>query len=255
MNGIMQKDTDPPVHRNDIYGSIDTRSEADNSVEPPIPAATVVLLRNASQGTEVLMLRKNSKITFGGMWVFPGGRIDATDHGKEDDLESAARTAAVRETREEAGITVSADKFVWFAHWTPPPGPRKRFAPWFFAAHLQEDQSINIDDGEITEHTWISPADALARHAAGDIDIAPPTWVTLYHLSRHNPAQDMLAHFRSNATKIYSTRVGKTTSGTRVAMWHGDAGYDKWDADIIGHRHRLVMDKDGFVFENSIEPY
>ena len=39
-------------------------------------AATVILLRDSAQGMETLMLRKNSKIAFGGMGVFPGGRID-----------------------------------------------------------------------------------------------------------------------------------------------------------------------------------
>ena len=40
---------------------------------PPVLAATVILLRDAADGLETLMLRRNSKISFGGMWVFPGG--------------------------------------------------------------------------------------------------------------------------------------------------------------------------------------
>ena len=44
-----------------------------------IPAATVVLLRDGADGIETLMLRKNSKIAFAGMWVFPGGRIDVEE--------------------------------------------------------------------------------------------------------------------------------------------------------------------------------
>jgi hypothetical protein len=32
-------------------------------------------------------------------------------------------------------------------------------------------------------------------------------------------------------------------------MWHGDAGYDTADLDAPGPRHRLVMDPDGWVFE------
>ena len=47
---------------------------------PLVAAATVLLLRdNTDAGLEVLMLRRNSKIAFGGMWVFPGGRVDADD--------------------------------------------------------------------------------------------------------------------------------------------------------------------------------
>ena len=45
----------------------------------PVHAATVILLRDTGRGPETLMLRRNSKIAFGGMWVFPGGRVDPAD--------------------------------------------------------------------------------------------------------------------------------------------------------------------------------
>jgi len=242
-------------HKNDMYGDIEARSEAQQGVQAPIPAATVVLLRDVNDDVEVLMLKKNSKISFGGMWVFPGGKIDLEDHDDASDDTHAARNAAARETQEETGLTVQSDAFAWFAHWTPPPGPQKRFATWFFAAGVQGDDDVVIDDGEIKAHAWIRPADALQRHGAGEIDLVPPTWVTLYHLSRYAPSHAMLEHFRGNEPKMYSTRVAKDAAGQRVAMWHGDAGYDAWDADLSGERHRLVMARDGFEFQNTIEPY
>ncbi len=246
-------------HKNDTYGDIQARSESDPGVKPPIPAATVVLVRDCAEAgapaVEVLMLRKNSKITFGGMWVFPGGKIDAEDFAGGDDLAAAARRAAARETLEEAGVAVSGDSFQHFSHWTPPPGPAKRFATWFYAARLEDEQRVAIDDGEIQDHAWIKPGQALARHAAGEIDLAPPTWVTLYHLSRYAPASRLLTHLASTPVKTYSTHVAKRSDGVRVAMWHGDAGYEAWDADIAGERHRLAMTPDGFVFENTVEPY
>ena len=242
-------------HKNDMYGNISARSEQETGVQAAIPAATVVLLRDGDTGVEVLMLRKNSKITFGGMWVFPGGKIDAEDYVDGGDDDQAARNAAARETLEETGLTVQPGAFEWFAHWSPPPGPQKRFATWFFAAAVKEMDDVVIDDGEIKDHAWISPAAALAQHAAGEIDLVPPTWVTLYHLSRYTPAAAMLGHFREHDAKVYSTRVAKDAAGNRVAMWHGDAGYEPWDADADGHRHRLVMATGGFIFENTIEPY
>ena len=116
----MTENTDNAAqHRNDMYGNIESRSEDDPNVSALIPASTVVLLRDGESGVEVLMLRKNSKITFGGMWVFPGGKIDAADYpGGEVDanhLESAARAAAVRETEEEAGITVASEDYVFLS--------------------------------------------------------------------------------------------------------------------------------------------
>jgi 8-oxo-dGTP pyrophosphatase MutT (NUDIX family) len=252
--------TDPTLnpegqHKNDMYGNIEARSEHEAGVQPPIPAATVVLLRDGGSGVEVLMLKKNSKITFGGMWVFPGGKIDAQDHQNAADHDQAARYAAARETLEETGLQVEPSDFEWFAHWTPPPGPAKRFATWFFAARISGDDNVMIDDGEIKDHAWISPADALNKHKLGEIDLVPPTWVTLYHLSRYAPAEKMLSHFQENPAKVYATRVVKDVDGTRVALWHGDSGYDSWDAQVPGHRHRLIMAADGFEFINSVESY
>ncbi|MFO1393124.1 MAG: hypothetical protein U1F09_05080 [Steroidobacteraceae bacterium] len=48
------------------------------------PAATLVLVREHGGGLEALMLRRHSAIAFmGGMWVFPGGRMDAADQSPE----------------------------------------------------------------------------------------------------------------------------------------------------------------------------
>ena len=75
----------------------------------PIDAATVVVSRDTSEGIEVLMLRRNSRIYFGGMWVFPGGRVDAADRDAEARVEvcdggdgRGFSAAAIRETREES---------------------------------------------------------------------------------------------------------------------------------------------------------
>lgn len=239
-----------PRHRNDIYGE---NLEAVGDASPAIPAATVVLLRDTS-GPQVLMLHKTSKIAFGGMWVFPGGRIDAEDHPADGNLDMAARNAATRETMEEAGIASNPEDFVFFAHWTPPPITPKRFATWFFAAKAGSHQ-VSIDGGEIQDHEWLSPTRALERHAAGEIDLAPPTWITLYQLSLYSSTDEILGKLDTFDVKVYQTRIGKDGEGVRVAMWAGDAGYETADAALPGDRHRLVMKPGGFIFENTVETY
>ena len=240
-----------PKHRNDIYGDLDNAQGT-----PAIPASTVVILRDGESGMEVLMLHRTSKVHFGGMWAFPGGRIDPEDYPANGDLEVAARNAAVRETREEANLEMDADQFVPFAHWTPPPTTPRRYATWFYAcAARKEHETVEVDGEEIQDHRWIRPRTALRRHADGEIDLAPPTWVTLYHLDRHQPARAALAHFAASTTRTYETHVGTRADGVRVAMWRGDAGYDVMQPDREGPRHRLIMRREGFSFEHPDEMY
>ncbi len=78
---------------------------------PPIPAATVVVMRDMRDGPpQILMVERSKAMVFaGGAMVFPGGRIDPGDHlfAAElglDDEDGPARVAAVREAIEEAGV-------------------------------------------------------------------------------------------------------------------------------------------------------
>mgnify|MGYP003627224863 CR=1 FL=1 len=236
-------------HRNDIYGDLNKTEGA-----PAIPAATVVLVRENPE-LEVLMLKKTANISFGGMWVFPGGKIDEADHGDTEDILEAAKNAAVRETLEETGLTLTSDEFVWFAHWTPPPSTPKRYATWFFLARLDDDDEIKVDGEEILKHQWIRPAEAHARHAAGDIDLAPPTWITLYQLALYERSDDLLDFLKAEPARYYETRIVMNEAGQRVALWDGDTGYESGNADEAGGRHRLVLGGDGFVFENTVARY
>jgi 8-oxo-dGTP pyrophosphatase MutT (NUDIX family) len=242
-------------HRNDIYGDIEKDKADQDPLPAAIPAATVLLLRESAGELEVLMLHKNSKISFGGLWVFPGGKIDEEDYPQDRDPDEAARNAAARETAEEAGISIEADKFVWFAHWTPPMSTAKRFATWFFVTLSEADHDIQIDGGEIQNHQWISPTAALQQHTAGDIDLAPPTWVSLYHLSKFDSVDTAIASFEDLQPRYYQTRVVKNDDGIRVCLWLGDEGYDDWNADLNGATHRLSMLQGGFHFEHSAVDY
>lgn len=254
-------------HKNDPYGDIGTGKPDESKAPPPIPAATVVLLRNTvtaadSSTLEVLMLRKTSKISFGGMWVFPGGKIDAADYPAEanaadpspEQIDTAARNAASRETMEEASLQLAPDEFVEFAHWTPPPTTPKRFATWFFIAAGNQG-AIEVDGGEIEDHRWINPAAALTQHAEGKIDLVPPTWVSLYQLSKFSTASEALEHFKGKPMRRYATHLAKRNDGVRVAIWDGDDGYEAWNADATGATHRLTMAEGGFVFEHSAAKY
>ena len=214
-----------------------------------IPAATVVVLRDGPGGMESLMLRKNSRIAFGGMWVFPGGRIDDADHDGTGDLIAAARNAAAREAQEEAAVVLAPEQLVHFSYWIPPPIAPKRFATWFFAAEAPDGEVV-IDDGEITHHEWMTPAEAIRRRDAGQIELIAPTWVTLRTIERFVTVGAALEGLDRRRPRSYRTRIGQGEYGP-VSLWGGDAGYESGDPSVPGPRHRLEITPSGYRFDES----
>ncbi len=214
-----------------------------------IPAATVVLVRNGADGLETLLLRRNSAIAFGGMWVFPGGRIDDADRRDVPPGEDivAARRAAVREAREEAGLP--EDTLIALSHWSPPAMAPKRFLTWFFLAPATSD-AVTIDRGEIHEHVWLRPADALARRNALEIELAPPTWVTLEWLASHADVAASVAAATACDPERFETRIATGSDGP-IALWHGDVAYASDDLEGEGPRHRLYMRASGWRYERD----
>jgi 8-oxo-dGTP pyrophosphatase MutT (NUDIX family) len=76
-----------------------------------IPAATLVLMREAKAGPpELLVTERTGRMAFAaGALVFPGGRIDPDDHETAAGFalpDAAARIAAIRETIEETGLAI-----------------------------------------------------------------------------------------------------------------------------------------------------
>jgi 8-oxo-dGTP pyrophosphatase MutT (NUDIX family) len=227
---------------------------SDEQVPPAIPAATVVLVRDGPEGLETLMLHRTSKVAFGGMWVFPGGRVDDADRRagdpEADAEELAARRAAARESVEECGLALDVDEFASFAHWLPPAITPRRYATWFFVARAS-DGDVVVDGGEMDDHAWLHPNEVLARRDRGEVDLAPPTWVTLHDLGEHPDVEAALAaaHARDPIPR-YETHWCAAEGGA-VALWAGDAGYESSDADVPGPRHRLWMLEGGWRLERD----
>ncbi len=225
--------------------------------ERALAAATVLVLRDvarcragAPRGLEILLVQRASELAFhGGAWVFPGGRVDREELVAGDELESARR-AAVRETREEAGLSFAPAALVPFAHWTTPRGRSRRFAAWFFATRLEEPVDVVVDGGEIRAHRWLSPEAALAAQARGELELPPPTFVTVYLLCAFASAEEALAHFRARAPRVYAPRL-VTTPGGELALYQEDAAYHGGELEQPGPRHRLRMGAGAWSYERT----
>jgi 8-oxo-dGTP pyrophosphatase MutT (NUDIX family) len=178
---------------------------------------------------EVLMIRRHERASFApNAWVFPGGAVDDLDHeiAREhgsDTLLGARRVAAVRELFEEAGLWLGAPlhhaeqkrrrllagemsfrdllaaapvdfyQLVWTSHWITPVGMPKRYDTYFFLARASEDAVATPENSEAVEVAWISPADALARHAAWEFEIVFPTFKNLEALGGFDSIAGLLA--------------------------------------------------------------
>src|SRR6476619_1549457 len=133
---------------------------ADNSAAPgeeynpgpattPRQAASVILLRGGASELEVLLVRRTPKARFmGGVWVFPGGAVDAP----EGDGDQDHRAAAIRELREEAAIGLDDPAaLVKFSRWITPAQVQIRFDTHFFLAPLPAGQQPAVDGAEVVE--------------------------------------------------------------------------------------------------------
>ena len=238
----------------------------------PIPSATVVLLREMNQGIEVLLLKRNSKIAYGGAWVFPGGKIDASDYEPENKgvatadnnssspldkalhnskMLSAAQNAACRETIEEAGLHIDRDQLVLYAHWTTPVVRPKRFSTWFFLVPANKHE-VTIDGGEIHDHSWRSPSDALKAHQAGEIELIPPTYLALLELASYSSVSDVMSTFSKKSPQAFEPRIEILPDGF-CHLYEEDAGYEETKHDTEGARHRLYTKHNReWIYERSI---
>lgn len=201
--------------------------------DDPIPAATLVLVRDRPPGPpELLMVERAAGMAFaGGALVFPGGRIDAADHSDAGGLsDGAARVAAIRETIEETAIPVAlkplptaatalamqaalvADRpfeevrgygynlmleaLTPLARWLPNFHVTRRFDTLFYVAPAPDgDWQPNVIAGECSGAYWLTAGEALERERRGDARLIFPTRRTLERLAQH----DSFAAIRADA--------------------------------------------------------
>ena len=195
----------------------------------PRPAATLILLRHggrhADRAVEVLLGRRTEKARFmPGVWVFPGGAVDADElHGGDE--EAAHRACAARELREEAGVALSADaELVPWSRWITPEVEGTRFDTRFYVALAPPHAAPTPDRTEITEVAWIAPEEALDRHERGQLDLVFPTIKNLETLLPYDSADDVVAAARQRVVEPILPVVLGTREDWRIAL-PGDPDY------------------------------
>jgi 8-oxo-dGTP pyrophosphatase MutT (NUDIX family) len=216
-----------------------TRTALDG-VDPDVPvAATVLILRDGAAGIEVLMMKRPDRGSFAGAWVFPGGKLEEVDRdGDVGDELAAARRAGARETFEEIGLVVDAERLVPLSRWDPPPGLALRIRTWFFVAERPGGDLVLAPD-EVVAADWVRASHMLARHGRGELTLYPPTWVTLAELVEHRDVASAVHAARIGGLHRFETVARRGAAGP-VMLWEDDAAYE--DETAAGSaRHRLEI--------------
>jgi 8-oxo-dGTP pyrophosphatase MutT (NUDIX family) len=201
------------------------------AVTTPRLAASVIVVRGASSALEVLLVQRTPNARFmGGVWVFPGGAVDAAD----GDGDAGLRAAAVREVDEEAGVQLPGpDVLVPYSRWITPRVVKIRFDTWFFLAAAPDDAEPRVDGSECVDWSWHTPQSALAAHAAGELSLVFPTIKQLEQISGFPSADALIAHARAHEVVPIEPRVVVESEVARVLL-PGDPGYEAAGEGAVG---------------------
>ena len=228
---------------------------------PAIPAATLILLREAPDGPPLILMTERSKaLAFaGGALVFPGGRTEPEDEAlgatlAPDLADAGARVAAIRETLEEAGMLAATDgpppsdlrarlaagepfgallaeagmtldlrALTPWSRWRPDLPHARVFDTHFFLCPAPPGEP-DPDGTETAAAFWMTPADVLARIAAGRANAIFPTLRNLERLAAHGSTAALVAHARTTPVQTISPWV-EVRDGVEVLCLPEGLGY------------------------------
>lgn len=108
------------------------------------------------------------------------------------DLASLDRKGPFAQQCEHRRLQLAADQVFVLAHWITDRDLPLRFNVPFLVARMPQGQTPVADESEQFEPIWVRPADALARHEAGQFFIIYPTIRTLERLKAWSTVDEVL---------------------------------------------------------------
>jgi hypothetical protein len=149
---------------------------------------------------------------------------------------------------EEAGVDVDPDALIHLSNWTTPEGSPKRFATWFFVGPVRGGDEV-ADGSEMDKLQWFRPAEALVARAAGEIELAPPQYVTLLDLQEVANVADAMAAIEAAVAIDYLPRFRFIEGGGALCIYPEDVAYDDLSKlDAPGPRHRLLLGAESWEY-------
>lgn len=128
----------------------------------------------------------------------------------------------------ELNLKLATDALSYFAHWITPASEHKRFDTRFFLAKMPSCQRAEHDRVESVHGEWISPGEALARYARGEIGMVVPTICALDRLALHSDAEDALRACRTLDVVDVVPKIVALDEQVAI-LYPGDPDYDAPD--------------------------
>jgi 8-oxo-dGTP pyrophosphatase MutT (NUDIX family) len=126
----------------------------------------------------------------------------------------------------EERLTLATDRIVYFAHWITPEERPLRFDTRFFAAPMPAGQEPEADAREIVDVCWLSPADAVAARARGEISLRLPTLRNLALFDDAASAADAIGRLNGRQVSMIRPRLVRDGAGQpERTLLPGDPGW------------------------------
>lgn len=192
-----------------------------SAIVPARPSASVVMLRDSSQGPEWLMVKRRAGDVFGESYAFPGGVLDADESASHEysDGRTAAEanlllstpdglsyySAAIRELFEETGILLVCSR---------------NSEPLACIDKLQESRQ-QVDSGKLAWSSFLEEHDLKMAchllhyfaHWETPLDL-PKRWSTRFFLARM-PAEQRASHDGNELTDMRWMSAAQILSAER----------------------------------------
>jgi 8-oxo-dGTP pyrophosphatase MutT (NUDIX family) len=187
-------------------------------VTPAREAASVIVLRDGSDGPEVLLVQRNPEQRFmGGAWVFPGGAVHEEDGGPAE--------AGRRELDEEAGLPLpDTSGFVPFSRWITPEEAKIRFDTYFYVTEAPSGAEPRCDGEECVDLRWLRPADALTAYRDGRLSLVFPTIKHLEQLAEFDSVEQALETARARDVQPVMPKILMEKDLAKIVL-PGEPGY------------------------------